>query len=122
MRVAWGKLSIDLKGPTNLQVRGALANFAGCAAAAVLVWLIWILWKGPWSLQTEAQRLQGLIILSIIMACLMGLAMFYLWQLLVKRIEVSGPGGFSAGVDVSEDTDQSPRHTSAAETIQELKP
>lgn len=124
MRLSWGKASIDLKGPTNLQVRGALANFAGCAAAAMLGWLIWILWKGPWAeAGNETQRIQGLTWLAIIMACLMGLAMFYLWQLLVKKIAVSGPGGFSANLDVAEDSDQSPDGAAptAAATIVQLQ-
>lgn len=124
MRLSWGKASIDLKGPTNLQVRGALANLAPAAAGVFMACGVYVLWRGGWPEDTSEQRIQAISIVTIAMAFLMGLGMFYLWQLLVKKIDVTAPGGFNASVEVAEDTDQSPHGAAptAVETIQELKP
>lgn len=112
-----------LKLPTNLQVRGALANLAPVAAGVLMACGVLILWKGGWPEDTSAQRINAISSVTIILSGLMGLGMFYLWQLLVKRVQVTGPGGFSAGVDVAEDTDQSDRGVapSAADTIKQIQ-
>lgn len=123
MRFSWGKASIDIKGPTNLQVRGALANAAPVAAGFFMAAGAMILWRGGWPEETAEQRIGGIITLTVIMALLMGLGMFYLWQLLVKKIDVTAPGGFKASVEVAEDTDQSEAGgaLNAVDSIKELQ-
>lgn len=110
------------KFPSNLQVRGALANIAPVAASAMVIGGTLLLYGGNrWTSQTEEIRATGIVSLTIICALLMGLGMFYLWQLLVKRVDVRGPGGFRAGIEVAEDTDQSPSSTSAVEDLIDLQ-
>ena len=117
-----GRISNWFKFPSNLQVRGALANAAPVAASLMVCAGAWLLYAGPrWTAETEEIRATGVVTLAIICAILMGLGMFYLWQLLVKRVDVTGPGGFRAGIEVAEDTDQSPTATSAVEDIKELQ-
>lgn len=123
MRLSLGKFSLDLKGPTNLQVRGMLANLAPAAAGAFMACGVYILWRGGWPEDTAEQRIQAISLTTLIMAVLMGLGMFYLWQLLVKKIDVTGPGGFKAAVEVAEDSDQSPGGVAptAAETVSQIQ-
>ena len=117
-----GLISNWFKFPSNLQVRGALANIAPVAASAMVIAGAWLLYWGPrWTAATEEIRATGIVTLTVICSLLMGLGMFYLWQLLVKRVDVQGPGGFRAGIEVAEDTDQSPAATSAVEDLKDLK-
>ena len=106
-------------------MRGSAAQplrTAPVAASAMVVGGALLLYGGNrWTEKTEEIRATGVVTLTVICSILMGLGMFYLWQLLVKRIDVTGPGGFQAGIEVAEDTDQSPRSTSAVEDIKELQ-
>lgn len=114
---------LKLQLPTNLQIRGALANAAPIAASLMVIAGTWLLYAGRrWTPATEEIRATGIVTLTVICAVLMGLGMFYLWQLLVKRVDASGPGGFRVGIEVAEDTDNSPRATSAVEQIKQLEP
>lgn len=114
---------LKLQLPTNLQIRGALANAAPIAASLMVIAGTWLLYAGRrWTPATEEIRATGIVTLTVICAVLMGLGMFYLWQLLVKSVSVTGPGGFQAAINVAEDTDQSPRSTSVAEDINKLEP
>lgn len=88
--------------------RDVLALLFTPVVTLLAVWLICILAYGAWQADTQAQRINYLGALAILLVVLIGLGGQWFQRNRLERLKVQGPGGISGEIETQADQTTGP--------------